>query len=214
MNLFFYLTILFLVLFGIYGYRRGLIRMAYSVAAFLISIAAMVIFAPFFAAQVREFEPLTSHIQEPAQQMLQQKLNEGGNLDEILKNYTHLTHGISEMPTLSTEELTYEASVYITDYICEIIAYVLLFFLIRIVLSVLAKTLNVFARLPVINCMNRLGGLALGLVEALGCLWILFMIIDAFSANEFGMHLLEMIHENKFLNELYRQNLFMRFFKF
>lgn len=212
MNVLFYAILLFMILCGIYGYCRGLIKMIYSVSAFIIASVVMIIFAPYVSNQFKNFEPLTSRIQEPLKETIQQKLDEGTNLDEILKGYAHLTQKFSDSSGLSTEQLAGEAALSVTNYICEVAAYVFLFLVIRIVLAIAAKALNIFEKLPVINTMNRLGGLALGIIESMGCVWLFFMLVDICSATKAGIKMLEMIDQNAFLSGLYQNNLFMKFF--
>ena len=54
-----------------------------------------------------------------------------------------------------------------TDSVGAAVAFVLLFIIFKIAVSILAKVLNIIAKLPLINMFNKSGGIILGAVNAL-----------------------------------------------
>ena len=91
------------------------------------------------------------------------------------------------------------------------IAWAVSFFLVGILLCVLIHVLDVVARLPVLDRVNRMGGLAVGLLQGLVVVWILFFVIDLLWAGSAGAQIMGSIHENAFLEFLYENNPIERF---
>lgn len=72
----------------------------------------------------------------------------------------------------STETVVQSMSRTIADYICELIAYISVFFVLRVVCVFLGRGIHIFERIPIIGTVNRIGGATLALIEALVCIWI------------------------------------------
>lgn len=87
-----------------------------------------------------------------------------------------------------------------------IFSYVLAFIIASIGLSVACGVLDIVAKLPVLNQINKTGGLLIGLVEGLLRVWIVFIVLDMFATTQWGNTLLVMIHSNEFVRILYENN--------
>ena len=74
------------------------------------------------------------------------------------------------------------------------------------ILSLLAHLLNIVDSVPVVKQINRIAGLASGLVCGIVCVWIMFVVICYFSDTSLGGMFYGMIFEDETLVFLYELN--------
>ena len=99
---------------------------------------------------------------------------------------------------------------FIATMILNVVAFLVSVIIVQIVLWAVIAALNILAHAPVVNTVNRLAGLVLGLVQALACIWIFFLILSMLSGTEAGLYLLAMVQESEILCQLYDSNLFLQ----
>lgn len=126
---------------------------------------------------------------------------------EFLKNQTPLYEVIQENSG-SYEWIAEQAA----DAVIERIAWILAFLLISILLGILIHTLDIIAKLPGIDTINHAGGLAVGLVEGLVVVWILFLVITLCQGSQWGGQMMEEIQSNPLLELLYENNVLEQIF--
>ncbi len=104
---------------------------------------------------------------------------------------------------------------YLVNFLAEILLNILAFLaallIVHLVVSTGLSMLNLFARLPVLQLLNRVGGVAVGLLQGIFFVWLLFLIISMFSSTVQGQALMEMIQQSDLLRGLYDSNLFATF---
>ncbi len=98
---------------------------------------------------------------------------------------------------------------FIATNILNLIAFLISVILVQLILRIIFHALNLAANLPVLRVINRLGGLALGLVQALIVLWVVFLILSMLSGTSVGMQITELIEKSQVLSALYNGNLFL-----
>lgn len=89
--------------------------------------------------------------------------------------------------------------------IISIVLLVVVSMLYRLI-SVLMKSLETIAKLPVINLINKLLGMAAGALEVLAVFWILYVIIGSFPTGQFGEKVMEWTHQSTILINVYNKN--------
>ncbi len=99
------------------------------------------------------------------------------------------------------------------DAVVERIAWILAFILISILLGFLIHVLDIIAKLPGIDTINHAGGLAVGLLEGLVVVWILFLVITLCQGGEWGGQMMDEIQNNPLLELLYENNLLEQIFE-
>ncbi len=100
---------------------------------------------------------------------------------------------------------------YLTCVIVNAVAFVITFLVLRIAVTILSLALDLVSRLPVIHGINKLAGLAAGLIHGIILVWIAFVLITMFGGSEFGSNTLRLIGESRILEILYDNNLILRF---
>lgn len=108
---------------------------------------------------------------------------------------------------------------YVTDFIREKtdwqtgvqgIAFVISFILTNVIVKMILYAVDILTELPVIGTLNRIGGMAVGIIQ--GVLWIgvFFLAIAFLSSTEIGESLLRVIGEDPVLTWLYEKNYLLR----
>lgn len=99
---------------------------------------------------------------------------------------------------------------FIATMILNVISFIAAILIVQIFLWIAITALDILAHIPVINFVNHLAGLLLGLVQALFFIWIFFLILSMVSATDLGMQLTAMVEESDHLTWLYNSNLFLQ----
>lgn len=99
---------------------------------------------------------------------------------------------------------------FFANIVLNILAFVVTLLVVQLVLWTGLTALDLFSRLPLLNLLNQIGGLAIGAVQGLLVVWVIFLIISALSATDTGMMLMEMIDQSTILRPMYDGNLFMK----
>ncbi len=73
-------------------------------------------------------------------------------------------------------------------------------------INLIFRSLSAIAELPVISLVNRLCGAAVGAMEAVVGLWIVYIVIGSFDTGVFGSQIAAWTMENEVLTKLYRMN--------
>ncbi len=220
-----WLLILVLVVIGVCGfagYRKGLVRVLFSLLAVVLSLVFVGFVFPFVGTLLQEHTGLHAYVKERSNAMVAEwnESREVGTeegryaaidsyeVPEYLKSYFKKGH--------TTETLETEFNDYISDKIAElainVVSFVISFLVIAIVLHALAFLLDTVMKLPILNSINRIGGLAAGLAEGLLAVWIFFLVITFLCSTEFGKECMRLIDNGKILSLLYNENLLMRLF--
>lgn len=72
--------------------------------------------------------------------------------------------------------------------------------------NMVMKSLSTIARLPIINVLNGLLGIVIGLAEVVVILWIVYVVIANFDTGEFGRRIMEWTLQSELLYKLYEMN--------
>lgn len=99
---------------------------------------------------------------------------------------------------------------FFANIILNILAFVVTLLVVQLVIWTGITALDIFARLPVINFINHLGGLAIGILQGLFAVWLIFLAISMFSATSIGMILMKMIDSSSILQPMYESNMFLK----
>ncbi|MDE6025877.1 MAG: CvpA family protein [Lachnospiraceae bacterium] len=100
-------------------------------------------------------------------------------------------------------------SVYIAYMIVNAIAFTITFALTMLLFGIINLILALAVQIPIVNGINRLGGLLFGVLEALLIVWILFVAIAIFSDTQVGVWAYRQIENSSFLALIYDKNVFM-----
>lgn len=99
---------------------------------------------------------------------------------------------------------------FFANTILNIVAFVAALLVVQLILWTGITALDLFARLPLISFINRIGGLAVGVLQGLFAVWLIFLGISVFSSTQIGITLMGMIDESVLLQPMYESNFFLK----
>lgn len=98
----------------------------------------------------------------------------------------------------------------LADIIFSAIVYIIVFVVVFAILKIIVVVTNIVSRLPVIRQANKIGGLALGLVEGLIAVWVLFVVITACGSMKWAVDAMADINNSSFLSMLYENDIILK----
>ncbi len=214
-----------LIMMGMHGYRKGFIRKTFSLLAMVLSIALVSMVSPYISDFIQYNTSIYDSLKETCAGIL---YTGEGSFDNTTQAGQEQLIGSSYLPASVKERLVSEntASVYqmlgatgFNDYvggyiakmIINAISFIVAFLVVFIALRIVIRVLDLFAKLPILNGINRTAGMAMGVVQALLIIWIGFVVITIFSNQEIGRICYQYINDSAFLSALYNYNILMRF---
>ncbi len=199
-------VLIFLALMTAYGYIRGLIKIVFS----LVAMVATIIVAAILTIPVSSVLKNTSagdSVREYVQEMVDaadivdvESISNLGLPEIILKP---IEEG-AEKTAMEINEFAVDA---LTDTIINALSFFVLSVIIYIVIRIIFVVLNVFAKLPLINEVNKWTGAAVGFVNGLLYLWVAALALAAFGSKPWAQEALRLINENAILSFIYNHNL-------
>lgn len=215
---------IYLLAMVLYGHHRGLIRLAVSMLALIVSLSAVHFLLPAATEFVKENTAVQETISENMKKWaglvsnggysdenlklpaVQRSIIENSDLPQSIKD-TLIENNNSEVyEMLGVQAFTEYIGKYLANKILNSIVFILLFLAIYILIRIIMKWLDIIARLPVLSGINKLAGAVLGGAEGLVFLWIAFLAITALSYTSWGTLMMRQIETSKWLSYLYGHN--------
>ena len=169
------------------GYTRGVLRMVYSLAAWIVMLAASTMAAPY----VRD------HI-------LSQTGIEPVILNGIEKQIA--AQGQKATGDFDMANILLQQSGELTNAIMTGLSFFIVFFLLGIVAYIVRHIIRKIERVPVIGTVNRIAGFAVGFIKGMVIVWLLLALTSLFAASEIGQTMTAYINDSMMLKYLYENN--------
>ena len=196
------LILLFIVLLNvIIGYKKGLIKVAFSIFAFLIAlIATLILFKPIsyliinntqideniksIIVKNNKFDSENQEGKEQENSEVENNQTEKENKTEIEKeenNNTFIKKYVYGIISEKTNEAKNKAIETVADTVSvkavEILTAVVLYIAIRIIIIFLSFLSDSIAKIPIIKQFNEVGGIIYGLLKSIIIVYLLLTII-------------------------------------
>lgn len=222
-----------LVISIIRGYRKGFLRIAYSLVAWILMMAFTSWLTPYISDFLVENTGVYTTIEQNCEQRLREKANEKVE-EQTQETKEEVSASDSEMKKLLSEfgialpdsvgekvceniagtagELLEQSGVYesiakgMADFILNGISFFLALLLAILISRVIERCLALFSRIPILGGINRLLGLFAGAVYGMCLICLAFYLIAICSSSEFGKFAYSYIQENGMLLYLYENN--------
>jgi len=218
------------------GWRAGFVKSVFSLLSTIAVIIITILVSPIVTNMLKSNDSITGAITGKLEQVIDLSgIAENLSSDEE-KDPTAFIDGL-ELPdsikntikdslTETMEEKEEQAAAFVGDslnaleiYICELLTNIILnaigFFVTFLVaaagIAILCFVLDVLSKLPVLHQINTLAGLALGALEGLVILWIVFIVITMLGSTAFGQSCMAMISGSEILSFLYDSNILSKF---
>lgn len=135
-----------LALFAFWGWRSGFLKMGFGLLSFLIAIVLGRILYPYCSGFLRG-TPIYQTLLTMAEKHAVPTAESGGLMGDLIAKSGEVV------------------SAYLADLALNVIAFLLVVVAVKLLLMFISRLLKLFASLPVIGLVNRLAGLALGILE-------------------------------------------------
>lgn len=202
----------------LYGHYRGFIRMAVSVAALAATFIIVQIAMPSVISFVKSETPVYQWITDRLENAIIPGENPGGIFDELeIIDNMNLPGELRELLVENNNRSVYESlgvrafTEYISNYLAEVIinavGFVMLFIFIYTAVYFLMKWLDLVAKLPLLSGINKIAGALLGAFHGLFFLWLLALLVTAFSGSSWARAVIVQIEESRWLSLLYHYNI-------
>ncbi len=179
------------VLFFVYtGYKSGLVKTLFGLLSYFLSIGLSIVLYPYISDIISKLP----FIQEMVSGI-------SDKFSDVF--FAEVSNPLVEyiMPTFGNSVSTVAYSVVI-----NILSFISVLILSRLILGILSRFLNIFAKLPIISLVNRLGGAVVGGLKGIILLYIIFLIILLVPKLGDGK-VAENIYSSQIANKFYSENI-------
>ena len=203
---------------GLVGLKLGVVKMLYHLASFAIALLLTALLAPAIANSVVKND---THRMDRAKEKVIKTLHLNDidydkiKFDELLDK-VDLPDGIrDELKTFNTSEVyktmgAEDAKDYLATSIATVVlqalVYLIVFILIWLLVFLLFQTINLIAKVPGLNFINRMAGMTIGVLMGICVVFIFFVFVTAVSSTPFGQDMIEQISANSILRFWYDNN--------
>lgn len=194
-----------ILLFTFIGYKRGLVKIAFSLCTFIIAlIVTLVLYKPVSGLVISntEFDEkienaiIDNILPEGISANEEIDLNLKDNLyNSLLKEGTNTIQGVAE--TFSTK-------------IIETICFLLLFTVAKIALRFVTFFADLVAKLPILNQFNHLGGVIFGFLQGVLIVLVLLALVSLF-APMVDESIINNINDSFIASKIYSNNILLNF---
>ncbi|MDD2971638.1 MAG: CvpA family protein [Lachnospiraceae bacterium] len=126
-----------------------------------------------------------------------------GMIDEIISLVT-LIAGLALLATIVSVISNYIKKD-ISDVVIGVIIFVVIVLLTQVA-QMISKGLRIIFQLPVISGLNKIAGFALGIVEGIILIWVVFILLQYFQLGAIETRILQDVEQNDILTFLYQNN--------
>lgn len=210
----------------VWGFKRGFVKEIVSAFFMILSFLMVWVINPYMNGFIRNYTPVYDTVHEKCQGLVEDQLDGQKSL-----NKTEQSEFVDSMPvpellkksliqnnTVETYQQLAVSS--FTDYVADSLAvmavngisFLVSYLLSVIVIRLLGYILDVLAKLPVINGINKAAGAVVGGAKCVVIIWVVFLALTLLCNTQFGQKGMELIQNDVFLNFLYSQNIFIKVF--
>lgn len=205
------------------GFSKGLIRTLFSCLTIFLALLITSQLHHFVGKGLVEFTNMSDSIQSQISNTLkvdpetedevvrtdQTKIIEGMNLPAGIKKGLTENNNADIYKAFEANGFYDYISKYLTSIIMNAISFMITMAATIIALRLILRMLDFLAELPILNGINRVGGLLFGAAQGLAVIWVFFIIVTIFGATTFGQDTYRAINDSTILSVLYNNNLLL-----
>lgn len=199
------IIIILLLVFSAYmGLKKGLVSVLVSLVSLILAVVLGFVLQGPVSDYLYEKTSLGSTIEENVVKLVEENTSKGQSKenDGIISMFDK----IQKEQQASTLEQFSKA---VTMFILKGISFGIILIIVYIICSILKTVLNLVFDLPLLNVVNKFGGLGINVVQTLAKIWIIFAIIYFVSPIMKSKTLPNMINQGSISSTLYNNNLFV-----
>lgn len=226
-------SVLLLIVFGFLiictwnGYRKGLLKIALSMVAMIATIFVGIWINPYVSKVLKEHTTMYETLQEHSEKILDGVIGEkfkngitsrteqistieNLNLPEAIKKVLIENNNSEVYQLLSVDNFEEYISNYLAGVMLNAIAFVGSFLIVGFLIKVIFVMADIVGRIPGIRGLNKLAGGIIGFLQGILIIWILCLIITAFTGTSWGEGILAEIQKSQILSFIYNNNYLMK----
>ena len=194
----------------LYGYKRGLVEVAFKIFSFFVSILiSLILFFPISNYIIRNYNIdeniekaiLTNVVKEQNSTNSEKEVNE----DSIILKY--INKNIKETTDKAKQEVIEIAAKEISIKIINIGIIIILYIITRIILIFAKNIAAMIANLPILKQFNELGGAIYGLLKSMLIIYVVLAVIMLLSSMTDLSFIVQEILNSRITSILYNNNL-------
>lgn len=226
MNILLIIVAAFLVLNSWLSMKRGFVKTIFAMFSLIVALLLTALVSPVVSKGLQQNEKVVGYFADRVRGLL--PFDEAASKTDLEGKKARQAEFLQKLPLPGeiVESLTENNSMdyYIAlgvntfeDYLCHYLANVIInalaftatFIVIYILLKVLCISLDLVSKLPGLNQINHLLGLAAGFIYAMMIIWLGCILLTAFGGTGFGSNLMKMVSESSLLSFIYNHNLLL-----
>lgn len=193
----------------LYGYKRGLVEVAFKIFSFFVSILiSLILFFPISNYIIRNYNIdeniekviLTNVVKEQNSTNSEKEVNE----DSIILKY--INKNIKETTDKAKQEVIEIAAKEISIKIINIGIIIILYIITRIILIFAKNIAAMIANLPILKQFNELGGAIYGLLKSMLIIYVVLAVIMLLSSMTDLNFIIQEILNSRITSILYNNN--------
>ncbi|MEA5084570.1 MAG: CvpA family protein [Lachnospiraceae bacterium] len=212
-------VIVILLFFGIAGRMRGLVRTCFSFVPMLAGLVLTNQLYPVLSKVLRStfiYEGLKNGVQKAlkldtifANALAGSDAISTLKLPEFLKTALVENNNPVVYNVLGVNKIEEYIAGYVANICLNVLCMVAVFVVIVIACKFILAALDLIAKLPVINFLNKTGGLAVGLLQGLIVLWVIGILLVGFYSNPVLSRFFEILNQSRLALFLYEKNVLL-----
>ncbi len=213
------------------GYRKGFVRIVFSLVATIVTIIIVGNITPTVSDILVRYTPMEEMIAENFSEIIidetaqalvdsvedgeeiplkyQIEIIQDADIPEYLQELLLDNNNSAIYEKLGVDSFADYISYYLASWVIKVVAFVLAFLFAIILVRIFVFSLDVVAALPVFNGLNRIAGAITGLGFAVIIVWVVFVVVMLMYSTELGQTCYEMIEDSALLTMLYEKNMIM-----
>ena len=207
-----------LVVLGLIGMGKGLIKTVFTTFSLIVAIVLAVQVMPYgtkFLKETKLYTTINERIAESINDKMQVSVEgvtgqmdaiENMEIPEFMKDLLKTNNNSEMYEALGISKFTDYISNYITCLVLNGISLLAAFVVIYIILRIIGLCMDMLSKVPVVHGLNRIGGLCLGLINGVGVLWLACIVVTIGSGTTWGQYMFEQIGDSVFLSLVYNNN--------
>ncbi len=228
MNWLLLIIILFIAVFCYRGWKIGIIKSIFVICSTILALIITSICNPIVSnilVSSEEVVNTTTNIVSNTMGISKEKSTKNGTDDTIQKKKEQnkkieelpLSNHIKKKIMENNNKEVYSKMLVesFEQYLCKYIAimiirafsFLVLYIIVRVIIFILARMLDIISKLPVIKQMDKLAGLILGGLQSILLLWIGCTVLMLFSGTALGKEIYECINNSAILTFIYEHNI-------
>lgn len=200
---------------GIRAYRNGFLLTVLNIFPMLLSLLSVWFMTPTVATFLRKtplFSALANGIAKSQAASAEGAIQFTEQAGQSLKLPEFITHALVENNNSAVHEILDASGVseYVSRFLANIcinvISAVLIFVVVYLAVKMIIHALNVVTKIPGLHALNRICGLALGVIKGVLGLWFAAMFVVFFQAVGWFSMILPVLQQTKLAYFLYEHN--------